>query len=162
MIRSILMGAVAGARSMTPLAVVTDAARRGALPADNGAPALLAHPLASAGAAALAAGELWGDKLKSAPDRIVIAGLAARLASAGIAGMALAPRRHRIAGGALAAATAIVSSYITFNARMRAIDRYGQTGTGAVEDAIAVASAVAIANVPDADQADSARAKPSG
>lgn len=44
LIHSILMGAVAGMRSMTPLAAVANAARTGKLPADNGAPALLANP----------------------------------------------------------------------------------------------------------------------
>ena len=48
LIHSILMGAVAGMRSMTPLAAVTNAARSGNLPADNGAPRLLANKLASA------------------------------------------------------------------------------------------------------------------
>lgn len=69
LIHSILMGAVAGMRSMTPLAAVANAARTGNLPADNGAPKLLANPLASAGMLALAGGELAGDKMKTAPDR---------------------------------------------------------------------------------------------
>ena len=58
LIHSILMGAVAGMRAMTPLATVTAAACNGRLPAGNGAPRLLANPLVSAGAKALAAGEL--------------------------------------------------------------------------------------------------------
>lgn len=37
LIHSILMGAVAGMRSMTPLAAVANAARTGTLPRDNGA-----------------------------------------------------------------------------------------------------------------------------
>ena len=60
LIHSILMGAVAGMRAMTPLAAVTNAARSGNLPADNGAPRLLANKLASAGMLALAGGELVG------------------------------------------------------------------------------------------------------
>ncbi|MCF5945108.1 DUF4126 domain-containing protein, partial [Xanthomonas perforans] len=71
LIHSILMGVVAGMRSMTPLAAVANAARTGKLPADNGAPAMLANPLASAGMLALAGAELAGDKMKTAPDRIV-------------------------------------------------------------------------------------------
>ena len=42
MFASFLVGLSAGARSLTPLAVVTAAARRGALPPDTGAPASLA------------------------------------------------------------------------------------------------------------------------
>ena len=155
------MGAVAGSRAMTPLAAVTNAARRGALPADNGAPALLGHPLVAAGAATLAAGELWGDKLKSAPDRLVPSGMIARMMTAGVAGMALAPRRHRFAGGALAMVTAVASSYLTFNARIRAMERHGQTKTGLIEDAIVTNSALAIANVPARQVAASSSAKQS-
>ncbi|MDO9249755.1 MAG: DUF4126 domain-containing protein, partial [Phenylobacterium sp.] len=92
MIASILIGLAAGSRAMTPLAAVSDAAHRGALPAGSGAPAWLGHPIVAAGSKLLAAGELWGDKMKSAPDRIVPAGILARLVTGGLAGAALAPR----------------------------------------------------------------------
>lgn len=144
LIHSILMGAVAGMRAMTPLAAVTNAARTGTLPADNGAPALLSNPLASAGMLALAGGELLGDKMKTAPDRIVPAGMVARVATGMIAGAALAPHRQRGIGALLGAGTAVGMAYLTFNLRIRAIARYGQTPTGAVEDAIAVGSAALI------------------
>jgi|SRR5215217_661727 len=141
MIHSFLIGLVAGARAMTPFAAVSDAAHRGHLPADNGAPSWLGSPLVSAGTKALAAGELWGDKMHSAPDRIVIAGLLARLVTGGIAGAALAPRRHAVAGGVLGATGAIIAAYVTFDLRMRALRKYGQASTGLVEDAITVGAA---------------------
>lgn len=144
LIHSILMGVIGGMRAMTPLAAVTNAARSGMLPADNGAPRILSNPLASAGMLALAGGELLGDKMKSAPDRIVPAGMIARVATGLIAGAALAPRRQRGIGALLGAGTAIGAAYLTFHLRMRAIDRYGQTSTGAVEDAIAVGAAALI------------------
>ncbi|MCC4617110.1 DUF4126 family protein [Xanthomonas campestris pv. asclepiadis] len=144
LIHSILMGAVAGMRSMTPLAAVTNAARTGKLPADNGAPALLANPLASAGMLALAGGELAGDKMKTAPDRIVLPGMVARVATGVIVGAALAPRHQRGVAALLGATTAVVAAYLTFNVRMRAIERYGQTSTGVVEDAITVGAATLI------------------
>ncbi|MEN5425587.1 DUF4126 domain-containing protein [Stenotrophomonas pennii] len=144
LIHSILMGAVAGMRAMTPLAAVTNAARTGTLPADNGAPRLLCNPLASAGMLALAGGELLGDKMKTAPDRIVPAGMVARVATGMLAGAALAPRSQRGLGAVLGAGTAVGMAYLTFNLRMRAIARYGQKPTGAVEDAIAVGSAALI------------------
>lgn len=143
LIHSILMGAVAGMRAMTPLAAVTNAARSGNLPADNGAPRLLANKLASAGMLALAGGELVGDKMKTAPDRIVPAGMVARVATGMIAGAALAPRQRKL-GALLGAGAAVGMAYVTFNLRMRAIARYGQSSTGAVEDAIAVGSAALI------------------
>lgn len=136
MLRSILIGALAGARSLTPLAAVSDAARRGALPPDSGAPELLGHPLATAGIGALAAGELVGDKMKTAPDRIVPAGLAARLITGAVAGAALAPRDKRVLAGLLGAGAAVAASFPTFHARMAALHRYGQTPTGLVEDAL--------------------------
>lgn len=144
MLNSILIGLVSGARAMTPLAAVSDAAQHGRLPVDNGAPSWLGHPLVSAGTKLLAAGELGGDKMKSAPDRIVPAGIAARLLSAGIAGAALAPRRRRLAGALLAGTAATAAAYITFHLRMRVLRRYGQTPTGLVEDAITVGAARAV------------------
>jgi uncharacterized membrane protein len=136
MIRSFLIGLVAGARAMTPLAAVSDAARRRALPKDNGAPFWLGHPLVAAGAKTLAAGELWGDKLKGAPDRIVLAGIAARIVSGGLAGAALAPRRRALAGAVLGAAGAVGSAYVTFSLRKLAMRRFGQTSTGLAEDVL--------------------------
>lgn len=142
---AILMGIVAGARSITPLAVVANAARRGELPAGSGAPLLLDHPLASAGVTALAAGEIAGDKMKTAPDRIVIAGMAARVASGAIAAASLAPKEQRLLAAALGAGVAIGAAYLTFNLRMRALRRFGQTSSGVVEDAIGLAAATLIA-----------------
>lgn len=144
MLNSILIGLASGARSMTPLAAVSDAAQRGALPADNGAPPWLGHPLVAAGTKLLAAGEIGGDKMKSAPDRIVPAGIAARLLTAGLAGAALAPRRQRLAGALLAATAATAAAFVTFDLRMRALRRYGQTPTGLVEDAITAGAAKAV------------------
>lgn len=140
----ILMGAVAGARSMTPLAAVSLAAGAHRLPRGNGAPPVIARPWAMAGALALAVGELFGDKMKTAPDRIVVAGLAARLVTGAVAGAALAPKEDRAVAAAVGAIAAVAASYVTFAARMKALRRYGQTKSGLVEDAIVVASALAI------------------
>ncbi|CAN7620730.1 hypothetical protein LJR164_004578 [Phenylobacterium sp. LjRoot164] len=144
MLRSFLIGLVAGSRSLTPLATVSDAARRGALPSDNGAPSWLGHPAVAAAVKLLAAGEIWGDKLASAPDRIVPAGIAARLVTGGLAGAALAPRRHAALGAFLGASAAVGAAYLTFNARMAAMRRAGQTSTGLVEDALTLGAAQAI------------------
>jgi uncharacterized membrane protein len=144
MLASFLMGLVGGQRSMTPLAAVTMAAARGELPAENEAPALLGHPVVAAGAMLLAAGEIAGDKQKTAPDRIVPIGLAARLVTNAIAGAALAPRRQRWLGAAIGGVTAVVASYPGWRARMAALRRYGQTPTGFVEDVAVLAGAAAI------------------
>ena len=138
------MGLVGGQRAMTPLATVAIAAARGELPADNGAPALLANPFVAAGTLALAIGEMAGDKQKTAPDRIVPIGLAARFVTSAIAGAALVPRRHRWLGAAVGGVTAVVASYPGWRLRMASMRRYGQTPTGFVEDAAVIAGAAAI------------------
>ena len=141
MLQSLLIGLSAGSRSMTPLAAVSEAARGGQLPRDSGAPPWLGHPWIAAGSKLLAAGELWGDKLPSAPDRIVPAGLLARVFTGGVAGAALAPRRQRLIGAAVGAGAAVAAAYVTFHIRMRAMRHFGQTSTGVVEDALAVGAA---------------------
>ena len=144
MLASFLMGLVGGQRAMAPLATVAVAAARGELPRDNGAPCLLGHPLVAAGAVALAAAEMAGDKQKSAPDRIVPIGLAARFVTSAIAGAALAPRDERWLGAAIGGFTAVAASYFGWRARCAAMERWGQTSTGFVEDAAVLASAAAI------------------
>lgn len=148
MIRSVLMGVAAGARAMTPLAVVANAARTARLPAGNGAPRFLAHPLISAGTAAVALYELVGDKQRSAPDRIIWPAVLGRSWNAGFAGLAMAPRRHRFAAAAIAAGTAAVASYVTFSARMHAMNGRRQISTGLAEDALVISTALAAALAP--------------
>jgi uncharacterized membrane protein len=139
---SALIGAVASARSMTPMAAL--AAARLAHRHTPGRLVLLDHPLFRFGALAMGAGELLGDKMKSAPDRTVALGLLARVASAGIAGAALAPRGRERAGAAIAVAVAVPLAYLTLAARKRAMAKYGQTRSGVVEDALVVSAGAAV------------------
>ena len=154
MLASFLMGLVGGQRSMTPLAAVAVAAARGDLPRDSAAPDFLRDPAIASGAVALALAELAGDKMKSAPDRIVPAGLAARLIVAGFAAGALAPRGQFWKGAAVGGLTAIAASYPGWRARMTAMEDHGQTPTGLVEDALVVSSAVAILAAMRPDRRD--------
>lgn len=105
---------------------------------------LLDHPLFRFGALAMGAGELLGDKMRSAPDRTVLLGLLARVMSAGIAGAALAPRGRERAGAAVAVTTAAPLAYLTLAARKRAMARLGQTRSGLAEDALVVAAGFAV------------------
>lgn len=139
---SALIGAVASARSMTPMATLATARLAGER--TPGRLVLLDHPLFKLGALVLGAGELFGDKMKSAPDRTVFLGLLARVMSAGIAGAALAPRGRERAGAAVAVGTAVPLAYLTLAGRRRAMARFGQTRSGLVEDALVVAAGVAI------------------
>ena len=126
---------------MTPLAIITGAARRGDLPDD--APQWLSHPLVVAGAVTLAASEMAGDKMKTAPDRIILPGLIGRATTGAFAGAMLAPKEKRVAAGLLTGATAIAASFVGFRLRVAAMKRYGQTATGFVEDAAVLAGGLA-------------------
>jgi uncharacterized membrane protein len=152
LLSSVLIGAVASARSMTPMATIAMAGL-----ADRRTPGqvfLLDRPAFKFGALALGAGELFGDKMKTAPDRTVLLGLLARVMSAGIAGAALAPRGREGAGAAVAVATAMPLAYCTLAVRKQAMARIGQTRSGLIEDALVVAAGaaiVALATRPDRD-----------
>nr|WP_315217298.1 hypothetical protein [uncultured Duganella sp.] len=139
---SALIGAVASARSMTPMATIS--AARLAHRHTSGKLVLLDRPLFKYGALAMGAGELLGDKMKTAPDRTVFLGLLARVASAGIAGAALAPEGKEKTGAAVAVATAVPLAYLTLAGRKRAMASMGQTRSGLIEDALIVAAGAAI------------------
>ena len=139
---SAFIGAVASARSMTPMAALAGAhlARR----KTPGRLWLLDKPLFTAGALAMGAGELYGDKMKTAPDRTVFLGLLARVMSAGIAGAALAPKGRERTGAALAIGTAVPMAYLTLAGRKRAIAKIGQTRSGVLEDILIVGAGLAV------------------
>ena len=127
---------------MTPMATL--AAARIAGRRTPGELVLLDRPVFKYGALAMGAGELLGDKMKSAPDRTVFLGLLARVMSAGVAGAALAPKGSERAGAAVAVATAVPLAYATLAGRKRAMERLGQTRSGLIEDALIVAAGAAI------------------
>lgn len=142
-IRAMLLGAVAGARSMTPLAAVANAARTKRLPKHSDAPDFLASPLVSMGTMALAIYEVVGDKQPSAPDRIITPAVVVRTFNAAVAGAAIAPRKHRLVAAAVAGTTAVAMSWFSWKVRLLAMRSHGQTSTGFVEDALAVPVAIA-------------------
>jgi uncharacterized membrane protein len=142
LLSSALIGAVASARSMTPMATL--AAARVADRSTTGELVLLDRPIFKYGALAMGVGELLGDKMKTAPDRTVFLGLLARVMSAGIAGAALAPKGRESSGAAVAVATAVPLAYLTLSARKRAMASIGQTRSGLIEDALIVAAGAAI------------------
>jgi uncharacterized membrane protein len=139
---SVLIGAVASARSMTPMAAIAGARLAGER--TPGKLVLLDHPLFKFGALAMGVGELFGDKMKTAPDRTVFLGLLARVMSAGIAGAALAPKGREKTGAALAIGTAVPLAYLGLAGRKRAMARIGQTRSGLIEDALVVAAGFAV------------------
>lgn len=139
---SALIGVVASARSMTPMAALTAARLAGRR--TPGRLVLLDHPLFRFGALFMGAGELAGDKMKSAPDRTVFLGLLARVLSAGIAGAALAPKGRERLGAGVAVAVAVPMAHLSLAGRRRAMRGMGQTRSGLIEDALIVAAGAAV------------------
>jgi len=127
---------------MTPMAAIAGARLAGER--TPGKLVLLDHPLFRFGGLAMGVLELFGDKMKSAPDRTVFLGLLARVSSAGIAGAALAPRGREKVGAALAVGTAIPLAYAGLAGRKKAMARIGQTKSGLIEDALIVAAGAAV------------------
>jgi len=144
LLHALLIGAVAGMRSMTPLAAVTVAAWRQRLPADSGAPRLAGHPLAAAAGLALAVGESAGDKWRGAPDRVTPPGLAARAAIGALAGTAVAPRPARAAAAMIGALGALAGGQLSWQARLAAMARWGRVPTGIAEDLLAAAATAGV------------------
>lgn len=142
LIFSTLIGAVASARAMTPMASIAAARLLGHH--TPGRLVLLNHTLLRNGALVMGVGELFGDKMKTAPDRTVFLGLLARVTSAAIAGAALAPRGREQAGALTAVATAVPLAYMTLAGRKRAMARIGQTRSGLIEDLLVVAAGATI------------------
>ena len=127
---------------MTPMASIAAARLLGQR--TPGRLVLLDRPVFKLGALALGVGELFGDKMKTAPDRTASLGLVARVMSAGIAGAALAPRGRERAGAITAVATALPLAYLTLAARKRAMARIGQTRSGLIEDALMVGAGATV------------------
>lgn len=146
MLRSFLIGLVAGQRGITPLAAIAIATQRREVPVVLPLQELFLSRIVTVAATLFAGAEMAGDKMKSAPDRIIPIGLVVRSITAGYAGAALAPKGERALGASIAIGTALVSSYVGWRIRCAAMRRYGQTATGLVEDAIVFGSGLAIAN----------------
>ena len=106
---------------MTPMATIAAARLLGRR--TPGQLVLLDRPLFRLGAVFMGMGELFGDKMKSAPDRTVPLGLLARVSSAGIAGAALAPSGREKAGAVVAIATAVPLAYATLAEATKSADR---------------------------------------
>lgn len=86
---ALLLGVVAGLRSMTAPAVAAWAARLGWIHLDGTPLAFLGHPIAVYVLTALMIGELIGDKLPRTPSRTTAGPLVARVVAGALAGAAL-------------------------------------------------------------------------
>jgi hypothetical protein len=66
--------------------------------------------------------------------------------TAAYAGAAVAPKGQRITGAAIAVGTALATSWVGWKLRVTSMERYGQTATGFVEDALVLATGLAAAD----------------
>jgi uncharacterized membrane protein len=130
-VAALLLGVVAGLRTFTAPAVLWLVRHRSPAAYVLGVFALL---------------ELAADLYPKTPARTGFAGLAGRLLSGAFCGWAVsAPAgRSAILGAAIGALGAIFGAYGGLAARTRAISRIGRVPAALLEDAVAIAGAVAI------------------
>lgn len=138
---SLAIGVVAGARSMTPGALIAAAGLMGLR--TPGRPAGLGSRPGQLVALALGLGELLGDKQPSAPPRTRPGALIARVLSACMAGMALAPAGRARLGGVLAVTMVVPSALIGLRARTRAAKAVGPLKSALLEDGMVLLGGLA-------------------
>jgi uncharacterized membrane protein len=146
-ILAIVIGVVAGLRSMLALAAVSWAARLGALHVAGTWLAFLGKPWVPWVFTALAIGELIADQLPTTPSRTMPVSFAGRLASGALAGAAIGADRGRWVAGAVAGAVgAVIGTLGGRAARARLAAAFGRDRPAAfLEDAVAIAGALAAA-----------------
>ena len=148
LVYAFLIGVVAGLRAMTPLAVVSWAARLGPLHVENTPLAFLSFAVTPYILSALAIGELINDKLPKTPSRKTAAPFAVRVVSGALCGAALGGRGQALIGGLLAGALGGVAGTLggyEFRARLVKATGGKDLPIALFEDAIAICGAILIA-----------------
>ena len=148
MVSALLIGVVAGLRTMTALAAVSWAARLGWLGLQGTGLAWLGVPLVSVLLTILALGEFVTDQLPSTPSRTVPVQFGARLVSGGLSGTAVGLAANSPVAGLLAGIAGAVIGTLGGRAARGAMARaFGSDRPAAfIEDAVAVGLAcVAVA-----------------
>jgi uncharacterized membrane protein len=139
-----IMGAVAGMRSMSAPAVVSQLAGSGLIPADGSPVAWLSHPGVTKALKVLATGELVADKLPFIPSRTSPAPLAARAVTGAISGAAICgvAKRSWWIGALIGAGAAIGASFGAHKLRKWATEEQNVPNVvmGLVEDAVVAGS----------------------
>jgi len=147
LLAALLIGVVAGLRSMTAPAAVAWGAAFGWVPLDGTWAGFLARPVARWIFTALALGELVGDKLPTTPSRKAVGPFAGRVASGAFCGAALGAARGATVTGAVAGAVgAVLGTLGGYEARTRLAASIGgrDTPIALLEDVVAIAAAFGI------------------
>ena len=144
---ALLIGCVAGLRTVTAPAAVSWAAHLGRLHLDGTWLAFLGYAWTPWILSLLAIGELIVDQLPSTPSRTMPVGFGSRIVAGGISGAAVGTAGGVMVGGMLAGIAGAVAGTLAghaFRARLAAAFRRDRPAAF-IEDAIALGAAVAIA-----------------
>ena len=146
---AVLMGVVAGSRSMMAPAAVAWAAFLGRLEASGGWLVVFGHPWARWIWSALSLGELVTDQLPFTPSRTVPIQFGGRIFSGGLCGAAIGSSGGSVAFGAIAGiAGAVIGTLGGRALRAKLASAFGNDHPAAfVEDALAIALAAAVVMV---------------
>jgi uncharacterized membrane protein len=144
---ALLLGAVAGLRSMTPPAALAWAAHLGWLDLAGTGLAFLANIWSRIILTLAAVGELFADQHPSTPARTAPIGFGARIISGGFSGAALGLAQGQVLLPALAGVVgAILGTLGGYKLRMKLAAAFGRDRPAAfIEDAIAILAAILIA-----------------
>jgi uncharacterized membrane protein len=143
---ALLIGAIAGLRTMTAPAAVSWAAFLGFVPVEGTWLSFLGHRFTPWIMTVLAIGELIGDKLPTTPSRKVPGACAARIVSGALCGAAIGSAGGVLWGGAVAGAIgAVIGTLGGAAARARLAAAFGTDRPAALlEDAVAILGAALI------------------
>lgn len=140
---ALLLGMVAGLRTMTPLAAVSWAAHLGVI-APAGWLGVLGYTWTPWILTMLALAELVTDQLPSTPSRTVPMQFGARIVSGAICGAAVAPADALLIGAAIGAVGAIVGTLGGAAARSRLALAFGRDLPAALLEDLAAVGAAAL------------------
>ena len=118
---SVMVGAVAGMRSLSAPALVSHIGSTGGLPAEHSAFSIFTLPAASTVVKILAVGELIVDKMPFAPKRTIPAAVVTRAIAGAVCGAAICSSKKRSVfwGAVFGAAAAIGTTYAAYELRKR-------------------------------------------
>src|SRR5690348_4911985 len=140
-LKAVLLGTIAGIRSMSALAAVSIDASRNDRDLDDTPFSLLCSPNVSTLLTLAAVGEMVVDKLPILPNRTDPLPLLGRVFFAGLSGVVVAieEKQPAPAGAAVAALASVASTQITFRLRMGLSKRLPSILAALVGDAAVVA-----------------------
>ncbi len=144
---ALLIGMISGLRAMTPLAVLSCAARMGWLPLQGTPLAFMGYALTPWILVLAALGELVNDKLPRTPSRMIPMQFGTRLLTGAWAGATLTASHGTLWPGLIIGAIgAALGTWGGHRARRALASAFGNDVPAALlEDAVAIASAVMIA-----------------